>query len=171
MPRLMLSKISFSILNKIKHRSNVLHWIRIEESFRMIKKSSKSTDGKLFKINLTNISPLIKLQCQVHFLVKLMFWSQLFTSWACNGPCHAGTRILSRHPRAMVSGGWQPLFREKMFRLFRLPRRRERLTLIASKTNSTAISRVKPPLTPIKVLPYDASMTFLQPFFILQPLS
>ena len=60
MPRFMLFTVLFSILKDIPRENDILHRIRLDQSFRMIQKSSKSTDGKLFKISLTGIKSLIE---------------------------------------------------------------------------------------------------------------
>ena len=104
MPRFMLFTVLFSILKDIPRENDILHRIRLDQSFRMIQKSSKSTDGKLFKISLTGIKSLIESKRSSSFFGKLVFWSQLFRSLACNDQCHAVTYIFSPHSRAMVSG-------------------------------------------------------------------
>ena len=66
----------FDIYSKLKFLFRmiiyVLYRVKLSESFRMISKSSKSTDGMSFKHDSIPVYPLVKMNTQVHFLGKLM---------------------------------------------------------------------------------------------------
>ena len=102
-------------------KSYVLHRIKLIESFRMIWKSSKSTDENVLKNNLTSIYPLVKLNTQGHFLGKFVLWFHVCPRLACNCEWPAAIGIL---PTILVQKSeagcqaWRQELEEKKFRLF-----------------------------------------------------
>ena len=102
-------------------KSYVLHRIKLIESFRMISKSSKSTDGNALKNNLTSTYPVVKLNTQGHFLEKFVLWFYICPGLPCNCEWPAAIGILPTILAQKSEAGcqaWRQELEEKKFRLF-----------------------------------------------------